>query len=47
MLVQTEAKVHELGGKTCLAKTKQGEGGWFMNFLDPQGNRFGVYEFAK
>lgn len=45
--VKTEKRVQELGGKTCLGKTKQGDAGFFMNFLDPQGNRFGAYEFAK
>jgi predicted enzyme related to lactoylglutathione lyase len=33
-----------LGGKKVLDKTAEGENGWFANFVDPEGNRFGVYE---
>ncbi|OCK79446.1 hypothetical protein K432DRAFT_330126 [Lepidopterella palustris CBS 459.81] len=39
-----QAKIHELGGKTCLEKTEQGKNGWYANFTDPEGNRFGTYE---
>jgi predicted enzyme related to lactoylglutathione lyase len=27
-----------------MEKTPEGENGWFMNFTDPEGNRFGAYE---
>jgi predicted enzyme related to lactoylglutathione lyase len=39
--------VHELGGTTVLGKTKEGNHGWFMNFKDPEGNRFAAYTMAK
>lgn len=45
-IFQIEAKVHELGGKTCLKKTSEGEKSAYMNFNDPQGNRFGAYYFG-
>ncbi|KAF2787465.1 hypothetical protein K505DRAFT_329664 [Melanomma pulvis-pyrius CBS 109.77] len=41
---ETEKRVHELGGTTCLEKREEGSNGWFANFKDPEGNRFGVYE---
>jgi len=41
---KTKARVHELGGSTCMEKTPQGDNGWYANFKDPEGNRFGVYE---
>jgi len=44
---ESEARVKELGGKTVLPKTQQGKDGWFANFLDTQGNRFGVYELNQ
>ncbi|KAF2743370.1 hypothetical protein M011DRAFT_461794 [Sporormia fimetaria CBS 119925] len=44
-LEETEKKVHELGGKTVLQKMPESDNGWFMNFKDPVGNRFGAYEF--
>ena len=25
-------------------KEKEGDNGWYMHFLDVEGNRFGVYE---
>lgn len=43
---QIEAKVHKLGGRTCLKKTSEGENSAYMNFNDPQGNRFGAYNFG-
>ncbi|GFF82882.1 hypothetical protein IFM47457_05951 [Aspergillus lentulus] len=42
-----EKKIHERGGSTCLAKTTESSHGWFMNFRDPEGNRFGCYEFRR
>jgi predicted enzyme related to lactoylglutathione lyase len=42
--VKIEKKIHELGGTTVLGKTPQGKNGWFANFKDPEGNRFGTYE---
>ncbi len=42
-----EPKIVELGGKKVLAKTAEGERGWFANFADPEGNRFGVYETSS
>ena len=27
-----------------MEKTPQGDNGWYANFKDPEGNRFGVYE---
>lgn len=32
------------GGKKVLDKTPQGKSGWYANFTDLEGNRFGVYE---
>jgi len=43
----TEQLVHKLGGKTVLSKMAQADNGWFANFTDIEGNRFGVYESAK
>ncbi|KAH8712002.1 Glyoxalase/Bleomycin resistance protein/Dihydroxybiphenyl dioxygenase [Phaeosphaeriaceae sp. PMI808] len=37
-------KIVELGGVNVLPKTPERENGWFANFKDPDGNRFGVYE---
>ena len=28
-------------------KEKEGENGWYMYFLDVEGNRFGVYELEE
>ncbi|GFF55908.1 hypothetical protein IFM51744_08760 [Aspergillus udagawae] len=42
-----EKRVHERGGSTCLGKTTESSHGWFMNFRDPEGNRFGCYEFRR
>jgi len=42
-----EKRIHELGGSTCLGKTTESSHGWFMNFRDPEGNRFGCYEFRR
>lgn len=44
MISQTKERVEELGGKTMSAKEPEGENGWYMYFLDVEGNRFGVYE---
>jgi len=46
-LEKTEARVHELGGKTVKGKTPQSTMGWFMNMTDPEGNIFGIYQIAK
>ncbi|KAF2279820.1 uncharacterized protein EI97DRAFT_430831 [Westerdykella ornata] len=43
-LDETEKKVHELGGSTVLEKMAERQNGWFMNFKDPEGNRFGAFE---
>ena len=42
--MKAEEKVKELGGTTVLPKMEESKNGWFANFKDPQGNRFGVYE---
>ncbi|OOQ86212.1 hypothetical protein PEBR_22428 [Penicillium brasilianum] len=42
-----EKRIHECGGSTCLGKTPESSHGWFMNFRDPEGNRFGCYEFRR
>jgi hypothetical protein len=44
---QTEARVHELGGKTVLPKTAEGTNGFYINVTDPEGNRFGLYELGR
>ncbi|KAF4255704.1 hypothetical protein KXV81_006758 [Aspergillus fumigatus] len=43
-LDMVEKTIHECGGGTCLPKTPESSHGWFMNFRDPEGNRFGCYE---
>lgn len=43
--LKTTQKIHSLGGTTVLSKTAEGTNGWFMNFKDPEGNRFGAYQF--
>lgn len=42
--VQIEKKISELGGKKVLDKTAERTHGWFANYVDPEGNRFGVFE---
>ncbi|KAJ5906361.1 uncharacterized protein N7473_003277 [Penicillium subrubescens] len=42
-----EKRILEHGGSTCLSKTTESSHGWFMNFRDPEGNRFGCYEFHR
>ncbi|KAH7113289.1 Glyoxalase/Bleomycin resistance protein/Dihydroxybiphenyl dioxygenase [Dendryphion nanum] len=42
-LEATEKRVHELGGTTVVGKKREGKTGWFMNFKDPEGNRFAAY----
>lgn len=44
-LAETEKKVAELGGSTVKGKTREGDHGWYMHFKDPEGNRFGAYEY--
>ncbi|KAF2732619.1 hypothetical protein EJ04DRAFT_553942 [Polyplosphaeria fusca] len=39
-----EGEIERAGGKKCFGKTEQGDMGWFANFRDLDGNRFGVYE---
>ncbi|KAG2024232.1 hypothetical protein GB937_003879 [Aspergillus fischeri] len=46
-LDMVEKRIHERGGSTCLAKTTESSHGWFMNFRDPEGNRFGCYEVRR
>ncbi|KIW25885.1 uncharacterized protein PV07_09021 [Cladophialophora immunda] len=46
-LEKTEARVHELGGKTVLQKTAQGDSGVYINVTDPEGNRFGIYQLVQ
>lgn len=38
-------RVLELGGTTVLEKRPEGDNGWFVNVKDPEGNRFGLYEW--
>jgi len=40
-------RVEELGGKTMSGKEAEGSNGWYMYFLDVEGNRFGIYELRK
>jgi len=46
-LEKTEARIHELGGKTVLPKTAQGDSGFYINATDPEGNRFGIYQLVQ
>ncbi|KAF2004034.1 hypothetical protein P154DRAFT_560863 [Amniculicola lignicola CBS 123094] len=39
-----EKEATAVGAKLVLPKTKESENGWFANFKDIEGNRFGVYE---
>jgi len=39
-----EKKIEGLGGKTVLKKKAESEHGYYANYKDPEGNRFGVYE---
>ncbi|KAF2251626.1 hypothetical protein BU26DRAFT_516415 [Trematosphaeria pertusa] len=41
---EIEKKISELGGKKVLDKTAERTHGWFANYVDPEGNRFGVFE---
>jgi len=41
---ETEKRVHQLGGSTCLEKQPQGDSGFFACMMDVEGNRFGIYE---
>ncbi|KAF2820489.1 hypothetical protein CC86DRAFT_374198 [Ophiobolus disseminans] len=41
---EIEKNIVQLGGVKVLPKSAEREHGWFANFKDPQGNRFGVYE---
>ncbi|KAH6616835.1 hypothetical protein C7974DRAFT_53299 [Boeremia exigua] len=41
---EIDAKITVLGGTKTLPKTPESEHGFFANFKDPEGNRFGVYE---
>ncbi|KAL2864810.1 VOC family protein [Aspergillus lucknowensis] len=42
-----EKIIHDNGGSTCLGKTDESSFGWFMNFRDPEGNRFGCYQIQE
>lgn len=44
MIDQIEKNIVELGGVKVLGKTAERQFGWFANFKDPEGNRFGTYE---
>ncbi|KIX97421.1 uncharacterized protein Z520_06873 [Fonsecaea multimorphosa CBS 102226] len=46
-LEKTEARIHELGGKTVMPKTAQGDSGVYINATDPEGNRFGIYQLVQ
>ncbi|KAF2263271.1 hypothetical protein CC78DRAFT_581677 [Lojkania enalia] len=37
-------QIEGLGGTCVLPKTEQSTNGWYANYKDPEGNRFGVYE---
>jgi predicted enzyme related to lactoylglutathione lyase len=39
-----EKEIVKLGGKKVLDKTAERDNGWFANFVDLEGNRFGVFE---
>jgi predicted enzyme related to lactoylglutathione lyase len=39
-----EKEAAAVGAKLVLPKTKESDHGWFANFKDIEGNRFGVYE---
>ncbi|KAH6681552.1 hypothetical protein B0J14DRAFT_576611 [Halenospora varia] len=41
---ETKAKVESLGGKSLGEKGSDGNDGFFMEFLDNEGNRFGAYQ---
>ncbi|KAH7377718.1 hypothetical protein BKA66DRAFT_467688 [Pyrenochaeta sp. MPI-SDFR-AT-0127] len=41
---EIEKSIEKLGGVKVLNKTKESEHGWYANFKDPEGNRFGTYE---
>ena len=43
--VQATAKAEKLGGKVVLPKRPEGKNGIYANVSDPEGNRFGVYQF--
>ena len=43
-LAKIEKKIEGLGGKTVLKKKAESEHGYYANYKDPEGNRFGVYE---
>lgn len=44
-LEDTKKMVLELGGKTVKERTPEGNHGWYVLFKDPEGNRFGAYEY--
>jgi predicted enzyme related to lactoylglutathione lyase len=45
MTEQATERVEKLGGKVVLTKRPEGKNGIFANVVDPEGNRFGVYQF--
>ena len=42
---QAVAKIEKLGGKLVLSKRPEGKNGLYANVVDPEGNRFGVYQW--
>ncbi|KAJ8112282.1 hypothetical protein OPT61_g5311 [Boeremia exigua] len=41
---EIEKKIADIGGTKVLPKTPERDNGFFANFKDPEGNRFGVFE---
>ncbi|KAL2858797.1 Glyoxalase/Bleomycin resistance protein/Dihydroxybiphenyl dioxygenase [Aspergillus pseudodeflectus] len=46
-LDETKQRVQENGGKIVIDRTAEGAFGWYMNFHDPEGNRFACYEMQR
>jgi len=40
---EATARIEKIGGKTVLPKMEQGNGNFFSNMVDIEGNRFGLY----
>lgn len=43
-LLQIEKNIVKLGGGKVMGKKPERDHGWFANFADPEGNRFGAFE---
>ena len=41
---QSVPRIEKLGGKLTLPKMDESNNGWFCNFDDVEGNRFGLYQ---